>query len=556
MVARSDAEGLFQDAGAGAGLRGRTVFAGAGMIATAHPLASAAGLGVLRSGGNAMDAALTASAVCNVVMPQMCGFGGDTFFLYYEAASGRTYGLNSSGIAPAAASREEFVRRGYRQMPFYGPLSVGVPGAVDAYVVAAERFATRSLYDLFAPAIAYAENGHPMTPETVKHIAAAREQLAEYPASAAIFLPGGQPPLPGRPFVNPPLARSLRLVAEQGRAVFYEGELGARIVGALRAAGGLFTPDDWAGHHADLYDPPIATTYRGKSVYQTRLPSQGHILLEELNLVEQEDLAALGYNSPAAIHLQVEAKKLAYADRLAYAGDPQFVQTPLELLISKAFAARRYREIDQRRAAHVQHGARLPERVADTTYLCAVDRDGNACSYITSLSAALGSGFVAGDTGIVLNNRVGRGFTLEEGRPNVLAGGKRTMHTLNCFIVSAHGRPWLVGGTPGGDGQPQWNLQLITNAIDYGLDVQAVVEAPRWTSFPGTDPITLDNQFELRVEDRVGPETVRGLEERGHQVKVLGSWAGGGAAQLIALDPGGVLRGGSDPRAEGQALGF
>ena len=552
-VTRENAEGLFQ-AESGA-LRGHVVLAGSGMIATAHPLASAAGLGVLQRGGNAMDAALAASAVCNVVLPEMCGLGGDTFFLYHEAASGRTYGLNSSGIAPSAASREEFLRQGQGQMPFYGPLSVGVPGAVDAYAVAAERFASRPLAELFAPAIAYAERGHPLAPSVARHIAGAAAELAKYPASAATYLPGGRPPAPGRRFANPALARSLRLVAERGRAAFYEGELGERIVAALRDLGGLFTMEDWAGHRAELYEPPIATTYRGKTVYQTSLPSQGHILLEELNIVEHEDLAALGHNSAAAIHLLVEAKKLAYADRLAHAGDPRFVDTPLDLLISKEFAARRYREIDPRRAREPR-GAPLPERGGDTTYLCVVDRDGNACSYITSLSAAMGSGVVAGDTGILLNNRVGRGFTLEEGHPNVLAGGKRTMHTLNCFLVADGGRPWLVGGTPGGDGQPQWNLQLLTNIIDHGLDLQAAIEAPRWTSFPGTDPINLHQPFELRVEDRVGPEVLRGLEERGHRVTPLGPWSAGGAAQLIALDPDGALRGGSDPRAEGQALGY
>ncbi|MDP9372282.1 MAG: gamma-glutamyltransferase [Chloroflexota bacterium] len=553
MVARENAEGLFQ--GDDDGLRGRMVLAPAGMIATAHPLASATGLAMLQRGGNAMDAALAASAVCNVVLPQMCGLGGDTFFLYYEASSGKTYGLNSSGPAPAAASREEYVRRGGERMPFFGPLSVGVPGAVDAYLVAAERFASRPLDELFAPAIAYARDGHPLTAGVARAIAASAGELAKWPASAATFLPGGRPPAPGRRFANPALARSLRLVADGGRAAFYEGALGERIVGALREAGALFTMDDWASHRADLYEPPIATVYRGKTVYQTTLPSQGHILLEELNIVEGDDLAALGHNSPAAIHLLVEAKKLAFADRLAYSGDPRFVDTPLETLISKEFAAGRRAQIDPRRAADAPRAGLLPERVADTTYLCVVDRWGNACSYITSLSASLGSGFVAGDTGILLNNRVGRGFTLEAGHPNVLAGGKRTVHTLNCFLVVEEGRPWLVGGTPGGDGQPQWNLQLLTNVIDYGLDPQAAIEALRWTSFPGTDPINAHHAFELRIEDRVGPETIRQLAERGHRVKPLGPWSGGGAAQLIAIGADGVLRGGSDPRAEGQALG-
>lgn len=536
-------------------LRGQTILATSGMVATAHPLASSAGLAALQRGGNAMDAALAASAVCNVVLPASCGLGGDTFFLYHEARSGRTWGLNSSGIAPEAASRDEFAARFGALMPFTGPLAIGVPGAVDAYAVAAERFATRPLADLFAPAIDYAERGFPLGPGLAGAITAAAGEFAKYPASAAIFLPGGHPLAAGGRLANPALARSLRTVAQDGRAAFYEGTLGARIVAALRELGGLFTAEDWAGHHAELYQPPIATTYRGKMVYQTTLPSQGHILLEELNIVEHDDLAALGHNSAEALHLMVEAKKLAFADRLAYAGDPRFVQTPLDTLISKDFAARRRAEIDLQRAA-IPRGAVLAEQLADTTYLCTMDRWGNSCSWITSLSAGFGSCVVAGDTGILLNNRVGRGFTLEESHPNVLVGGKRTMHTLNCFLVTDAGRPWLVGGTPGGDGQPQWNLQLITNMVDHHLDPQAAIEAPRWISFPGTDPVNAHHAFELRIEDRIDPAVRHDLAARGHRIKVLGPWSGGGAAQVIALGRDGTLQGGSDPRAGGQALGY
>lgn len=554
MSVSATTEGLFE--GATGQRRYRPALGANGAIATAHPLVSAAGLGVLQSGGNAMDAALTASAVANVVLPQMCGLGGDTFFLYYEARSGKTFGLNSSGPAPLAATREAYVARGFSRMPFFGPLSIGVPGAVDAYVVAAERFASRSLAELFAPAIDYAERGHPLSPGTAAHIAGARDELARYPESASLFLPGGRAPAAARRFANPRLAASLRAVAAGGRETFYTGEIGERIVAALRDLGGLFTMEDWASHRAELYAPPLATSYRGTTVYETTLPTQGHVLLEALNIVEQADVAALGWLSPQAIHLLVEAKKLAYGDRLAHAGDPRFVDTPLDLLISKTFARRRYAEIDPRRAATTQRGARLPERNGDTTYLCVVDREGNACSYITSLSASMGSGVVAGDTGILLNNRVGRGFTLAEGHPNVLAGGKRTMHTLNVFMALRDGRPWVVGGTPGGDGQPQWNLQLLTHLIDYGLDPQAAIEAPRWTSFPGTDPINMEREFELRVEERAGPDVIHGLESRGHLVKPLGAWSGGGAAQLIAIGPDGVLQAATDPRAEGQALAF
>lgn len=555
MVTSANAEGLFQGP-SDEGLRGRPVQAASGMVATGHPLATAAGLAALQRGGNAMDAAIAASAVCNVVLPQMCGLGGDTFFLYHEAERGRVWGLNSSGPAPAAATRDDFAARFGNLMPFTGPLSIGVPGAVDAYAVAAERFATRPLHDLFAQAIDYADHGFPLSPGVAGAIAASAAELARYPASAATFLPGGQPPAAGTRFANPALARSLWIVGQQGRAAFQEGELGAQIVAALRDLGGLFTADDWASHRADLYDNPLATTYRGKTVYQTTLPSQGHILLEALNIVEGDDLAALGHNSAAAIHLLVEAKKLAFADRLAYAGDPRFVATPIAELLTKGYAARRRATIDPDRAIDAPRPGALPERVGDTTYLCTVDRWGNACSWITSLSASLGSCVVAGDTGILLNNRVGRGFTLEAGHPNALAGGKRTMHTLNCFLVTDAGRPWLVSGTPGGDGQPQWAMQMLTAMIDHGLGPQGAIEAPRWTSFPGTDPINAHHPFELRLEARFPAQVAADLAACGHRIKRVGPWSGGGAAQLIAIASDGTLTGASDPRAEGQVLGY
>ncbi|MGH2353962.1 MAG: gamma-glutamyltransferase family protein, partial [Chloroflexota bacterium] len=319
--------------------------------------------------------------------------------------------------------------------------------------------------------------------------------------------------------------------------------------------GGTFSLEDFAEHTTEVYEP-IHTSYRGVEVYETRPPSQGLLVLEQLNLLEGFDLAATGFGTADTIHLMAEAKKLAYADRLRYAGDPRFVDVPLAELVSKSFAARRRQAIDPRRAASQVAGA-LPEVLhGDTSYFCVADGDGNAVSFIHSLSAGWGSGVVAGTTGIVLNNRAGRGFTLEEGHPNVFAGGKKTMHTLNCYLLMRDGQLHAVGGTPGGDQQPQWNVQTIVNVLDFGMNVQQAIEAPRWYSFPSTDPAHVGKPSELRLEARFDPAVATDLEARGHRVVGLNPWGAGGAVQVIVRQPNGVLVGGSDPRAGGIALGF
>lgn len=527
-----------------------------GMVATAHPLATAAGLQVLQRGGNVMDAAIAAALTTGVVLPAMSGLGGDAFFIHYDARSGEVTALNGSGIAPHGASLEFFRDRGYQKMPFFGPLSVAVPGAVHAYFTAIERFCTLPVSELFAPAIRYAEEGFPLTHGGHRTIAAAAKNLAQYPTSAAIFLRDGQAPPPGTILRQTDLARSLRLVAERGPEVFYRGEIASEIARFMAESGGLITVEDMADHQSEICRP-LSTDYRGYTVYSTALPTQGHIVLEELNILSNADLATLGAGSADAAHLMIETKKLAFADRLAYSGDPRFVDVPLDRMLRPEFARDRYATIDMRHAREQVQAGRVLERAGDTTYLCAVDGQGNAVSFIHSLSAAFGCQAVAGSTGIMLNNRAGRGFTLEPDHPNVIAPGKRTMHTLNCYMIANDGAPRWVGGTPGGDGQPQWNVQVITNMIDFGMNAQQAVEAPRWLSFPGTDPINLPNDFVVRIESRAGTDVIDELRARGHRVEVLPEWGAGGTAQVIEIDPEtGVLQGGSDPRGEGVALGF
>ncbi len=526
-----------------------------GLAATAHPLATLTGVQVLASGGNAVDAAVAIAAAENVLLPASCGLGGDVFAIVYEARSEQLYAFNGSGVAASGAHAAYYRAQGLRSLPLSGVHSVSVPGAVDAYATLLARFGTRSLAELFQPAIRFAEDGVPLVDAVAAQIASAAPLLSRFPTTRRIFLPGGEPPRPGAVFRQPDLAASLRIIAREGPRTFYEGALAERILEFTRTEGGLFAGTEWAGHHGALYEP-ISTSYRGAIIYETAPPSQGLLVLEQMNILEGFDLAALGHGSADWVHLLVEAKKLAFADRLQYCGDPRVIEVPLAVLISKSFAARRRQQIDPGRAREPA-AASAEDLHGDTTSFAVVDRDGNAVSFIHSLSAAFGSGLVAGDTGILLNNRAGRGFTLEEGHPNCIAPGKRTMHTLNCYLVCRDGRPWLVGGTPGGDQQPQWNVQVLSSLLDFGLDVQVAAEAPRFYSFPGTDPANAGKPFELRIEDRF-PEHVRGeLERRGHRVVSLGPWGAASGVQLVQIDhERGIYLGGSDPRASGLALGY
>jgi gamma-glutamyltranspeptidase len=540
------------------------VFGSHGMVAAAHPLTVAAGLHVLEQGGNAVDAVISAALTAGVVMPEMCGIGGDLFAIVHApSTNGRavTTSFLGSGIAPKGASIEHMRThgdpdgKGRVRMPYRGSLAPGVPGMVDAVFRMLEQFGTRSFAELAEPAITHAEQGFPLTPLGAGYIASSADLLRQYPSSADVFLVGGSAPAAGDILKNPGLARSMRRIAEGGRDVFYQGGLAKEIAQFLAATGGAITVDDLSGHTTTV-EAPLRTTYRGYTVYQTGLPTQGLILLESLNLAEQVDPETLAAWGTQATHVLAEATKIAYADRNGYAGDPAFVDTPVSTLLSKEWAATRYARIDPGKAAEGVPAGDLQD--GDTTHIAVVDGNGMMVSLIESVSSNFGCGVVAGETGIVLNNRVGRGFSLEAGHPNQYAPGKKTMHTLNCFSVAdASGRPVLVGGTPGGDGQPQWNLQTLVGLIDGGLDVQAAIELPRWTVWPGTDPISLPNPYELRVEDRLGAAALAELADMGHRVRTTGPWAGGGASQAIARDPDtGVIAGGSDPRVEGLALGF
>ncbi|MCC6314504.1 MAG: gamma-glutamyltransferase family protein [Thermomicrobiales bacterium] len=543
--------------------RGAPVFATGGMVASAHPLVTSTALRVLASGGNAVDAAIGGALTAAVVLPAMCGLGGDLFAIVAPPMQegGRREAIDSilsSGISSRTASlafMQERAVDGGRAMPQNGPLSPAVPGFVAGIAALHQRFASRPLAELAVPAIRYAADGFVISPMVGRWLIDQESLLAQYPASAAVFLPHGRAPKVGEVLRQPDLAGTLGAVAAGGAETFYRGPIARKMAAFLAADGGVLTAEDFADHEA-VAAPPIATTYRDYTIYQTGLPTQGFVHLEAHNIVEGDDLRGMGVESASGIHLMAEALKLAFADRLAFAGDPILVDCPLEVLLSKAWAAERRATIAMDRVRlDVTPGAL---RDGDTTYLCAIDDRGMMVSLIVSLSAAFGSGIVAGDTGVLLNNRAGHGFSLDPAHPNVYAPGKRTMHTLNCFLLGdRNGLPLLAGGTPGGDGQPQWNLQLLTGLIDADLDVQAAVEQPRWSIWPATYPIEVGNPVELRIEGQVDDETIERLRARGHTVRVEPPWSAISHGQLIARDPEtGALAGGSDPRAEGLALGL
>lgn len=519
------------------------------MIAAAHPVAVDAGLRILHQGGNAFDIAVATGLAASVVMPEMCGLGGELFAVY-SVKGEQPRSIQASGRSPRNASYELMRQIGGEHMPYNGPHSMAVPGMVDGFFYLLENFGTMTFAQVAEPAIDIARNGFPLHPLGAEAIAENAELLAKDEAAAAIFLANGSTPAAGTRLVQSDLANTLDAIAAGGVQSFYSGDIATRMVSYLQSVGSKFDLDDFAAYETD-HSAPYSVTYRGNTVYQTAIPSQGIILLEALNIVENADLSdPLSANS---IHTMVEAKKMAYADRGAYLGDGQ--SNPIAQILSKTFAADRYAQIDQARAADTASIGTLTD--GDTTYLSAMDRDGNMVSLIQSVSAAFGSGIVAGDTGVVMNNRSGRGFSLDPSHPNVYAPGKKSMHTLNAYLISNEfGVPVIVGGTPGGDGQPQWNLQGIVGLIDAGFDVQAAIEQPRWTSWPGTDPSSIDNPFELRMEAQHDQSVRDELSARGHKVVEQPYFSGGGAAQMIARDPKtGVMIGGSDARVEGIAIG-
>ena len=517
-----------------------------GIVAAESPLAAQAGAQILSRGGNAIDAAVATNAVMGVVEPMMNGMGGDLFVIVYDAKSGKLYGLNASGWSPKGLTPEFLKNKGVTTMPQHGIDSVTVPGVVDGWSKLLGRFGKLNLEQDLAPAIRYAHEGFPVPEWDAEYWGAAAGFLKKNPATASLYLLHGEAPKVGEIFRNEALSRSLALVAKGGRDAFYKGELAHRIVDFSKREGGAMTLEDMADYSSEWVEP-LSTKYHGWEVYELPPNGQGIAALEMLNLMRQFPLSQFGHNSADALHVMIEAKKLAYADLRRYIGDPRFSKIPVAGLLSDDYARGRAKLIDMSKA-NCNVGPGMPnEKLGDTTYMTVVDQQGNMVSLIQSNYDEFGSRLVADDTGFVLQDR-GALFNLEPDSPDVLAGHKRPLHTIIPAFMS-NGDTRIAFGIMGGFNQAQAHAQFVSNIVDFGMNIQAAMEAARF------DKITFGG-CDVQIEDRVPADVRAALTARGHQLEVRGAFSshmGGGQATERNFATG-VNFGASDPRKDGEAI--
>ncbi|MGH9314517.1 MAG: gamma-glutamyltransferase [Vicinamibacterales bacterium] len=556
------------------------VLADRGMIASGHPLASEAGLRILRSGGNAVDAAIAAWAVQGVTEPEMTGLGGDMFVLIYLAKTGEVKFINGTGPAAAAATVDFYKSKG--GLPSDGPLSVSVPGAVGGAELAVQKYGTKPLAEIFAPAVELADNGFPVTEALAGALRGGRDKLGNVASSRKIWFKGDQPLQMGDRVVQKDLAATLRAIGTKGSADFYRGATGAKIVSYQKSAGGIIEASDLAGYSAHE-DPPIHVTYKGIEVYECPPNSQGFVMLQALNILEGLNVRYLRHNSAPYLHAVTESLKLAFADRNRYVADPRFVpDIPMRELLSKEYAAARRALINPDRAidgeappgnprqptssASARYGMlqRAPARdpnappIPDghTTYLAVVDNDRNMVSITSSLLSAFGSGHVAEGTGIMLNNRMAY-FSLDADDVNVLKPGKRVRHTINPALALKDGKPYIVFGTPGADTQPQAQLQFFLNVVEFGMSVQQALEQPAVVSSSFRSSYYPHNvEGKLQVPASLPKHVIDELAALGHAVDVRNARGVGSVKAIIVHPKTGVLMGGVSPTRDSYVMGW
>jgi len=517
-----------------------------GMVASSQHLATLSGYKALSRGGNAVDAAVAMVSTLNVVEPYSVGIGGDAFALIYVAKEKKLIGMNASGRAPYGASLPWFQDKGIKTIPDRGMLSVTVPGALDGWAQAVERYGNLTLADVFEDAIYYAENGFPVTEIIAGEWNLMEQLLLSSEASSKTYLIDGKAPQPGQVFQNKDLAKTFHKIVQEGPETFYQGEIGQAIVNCSRDHGWLLTPEDLE-RHTTTWVEPISTDYGGYTIYELPPNGQGITALEMLNILEGYDIGSLKANQPEYLHLLIEAKKMAFSDRDCYVTDPTFEDVPVNELLSKEYAGQCRERIDPERAM-VPPTPSSYIRGSDTVFVTAVDQERNAVSFISSIFKAFGSGIVVGGTGIVLQNR-GCSFSLDPHHANRLEPHKRPLHTIIPAMVFKDGLFQMSFGVMGGDMQPQGHVQFLINLIDFKMNLQEAVDTPRIRHLQGK---------EVYLEDGISPETALALEEKGHdvmQAPLAHNELGGGQAIFLDRDQD-VLLGASDRRKDGCAVGY
>ena len=529
------------------------VIAQNGMACTSQPLATQVAIDILKSGGNAVDAAIAANAVLGLVEPTGCGMGGDLFAIVWDAKTQRLYGLNASGRSPYDLTLEYFKENNYEKIPAFGSLPVSVPGCVDGWFELHTKFGTLPMEKIFSPAIQYARDGFPLSEVIAYAWQRNAEILKEYPGFAEVFMPGGKAPGKGEIFKNPFLAGTLEFIAREGRDVFYKGEIAQKIVKYVQEQGGFLRLEDFEDHTSEWVEP-ISVNYRGYDVWELPPNGQGTAVLQMLNILENYDIAEMGFGSPEYMHLFIEAKKLAFEDRAKYYSDPDFNNLPIEELISKEYGKKQAAMLNPDRAANtypawgMEHG--------NTIYLTTADKEGNMVSLIQSNFRGLGSGMTPGKLGFILQDR-GELFSLEEGHLNVYEPHKRPFHTIIPAFVTQDGKPFISFGVMGGDMQPQGHVQIICNIIDFGMNLQEAGDAPRIQHTGSSEPTgsKMTDGGKVTLESGFSYQSIRKLMQKGHRIG-FGYGAYGGYQAILWDSKNKVYYGASESRKDGQAAGF
>ena len=531
-------------------------FARHGMVAAAQPLAVQAGLDTLKKGGNAFDAAIAVNAALGFLEPVSNGIGGDLFVLLWDAKTGRLYGLNASGRAPAALTADKVPPEADGTIPLYTPYSWTVPGTVAGWFDLHARFGKLPMKEILAPAIAMAREGEPV-PQV---IAGAWERsvriFGKKPGFAEVFMPGGRAPREGEVFKNPALAKALELIAKDGAKAFYEGPIARSLVAFSQKNGGFFSMADLASHRSEWVEP-IGTSYRGVTLWELPPNDQGLAALEMLNILEGFDVKSMSRDSADFWHLMVEAKKLAFEDRAKYYADPAFAKVPVKGLLDKAYGATRAKSIDMTRAQSRVDAGTPALADGDTTYFAVADGDGNMVSMIQSNYTGFGSGYVVPEWGFGIQDRGGL-FSLKADSPNRLEPGKRPFHTIIPAMITRDGKPWVAFGVMGGDMQPQGHVQIVVDLVDFGMNLQEAGDAPRFYHTGSSEPTgtLMTTGGLLHLESGIPWHVRRDLARRGHKIQEINPGAFGGY-QAVARDPvSGVLAGASESRKDGCAMGY